>query len=659
MADNGVKSTDLTNASLLDEVIGNRSGTTVAATMFTLAQQLLGSGPLADAIALDGQAHWRNTLANLNSVTGQTGDNGFVVDDGANNGIYRWNGTAWAKVAVLPGALGFRNLDDTSDLNKPLSIAQLTAFAAEATARRAGDIVSNFKSTRNEFVITDGNNNVIFRADADNIDHPVLDALEKKIAVLGGFGSVISGRNSLVIVDDNNNVVAEINGEKLAHPSINSLLSAPTTPSIGPGSVRTARVFDVKSPEYSPVQLIAGVSFIAMMGQSNSYGSESNPAISLTGSPWAKRFTGGVRPNDNRGTPIQGAMVALNEFSNGTSGGETSASGAEQAFRQLVLEEDGIDLISNGASMLFSNYSSPGATIEGGIAFGTPTYNGMASSMDAGATVANAANKPFAVAALLLDIGESNQNNGTTQAEYVALNTTLRANLEAKAIAASGIDRPLPVFINQMNTIVPGPTPAPVDGSIRPNIALAQLQLAREEPNFCLIGPSYHLPYNSIANIHYTALGQKLKGAYQGRAMKRWLFDGIKPRPLAPLSAYKQGRFVLVKFDVQSRTPLVIDNAAFPGVAKSGLQIVSAGGAALAISSVSVAWGDTLMIELSSATTAPATFRIGWTGVTSGGNLGKLQTCIRDNAGEYEIFDPDGIAYPLHNWAVAAEETIV
>jgi hypothetical protein len=133
MADNGVKSTDLTNASLLDEVIGNRSGSTVAATMFTLAQQLLGSGPLADAIALDGQAHWRSTLASLNTVTGQTGDNGFVVNDGANNGVYRWSGSAWAKVSVLPGALGFRNLDDTSDANKPVSTATKIALARAST----------------------------------------------------------------------------------------------------------------------------------------------------------------------------------------------------------------------------------------------------------------------------------------------------------------------------------------------------------------------------------------------------------------------------------------------------------------------------------------------------------------------------------------------
>ncbi|WP_201722377.1 hypothetical protein, partial [Sulfitobacter sp. HI0129] len=112
-------------------------------------------------------------------------------------------------------------------------------------------------------------------------------------------------------------------------------------------------------------------------------------------------------------------------------------------------------------------------------------------------SVANTAGQPFSVAALLLDIGESNQNNGTTQAAYVTLNTTLRSDLEAQA-QTYGLARPLPVFINQMNTIVPGPTPAPVDGSVVPAIALAQLQLAQEQDYFCLVGPSYHIPYVSL-----------------------------------------------------------------------------------------------------------------------------------------------------------------
>ena len=51
MSENGVKTNTLISVAMIDEVLGNRDGTTVVTTIPTLSQQLLGSGPLADAIA--------------------------------------------------------------------------------------------------------------------------------------------------------------------------------------------------------------------------------------------------------------------------------------------------------------------------------------------------------------------------------------------------------------------------------------------------------------------------------------------------------------------------------------------------------------------------------------------------------------------------------
>ncbi|MDZ4057561.1 MAG: hypothetical protein U1D69_11500, partial [Polynucleobacter sp.] len=469
--------------------------------------------------------------------------------------------------------------------------------------------------------------------------------------------NVPSGGNSFALTDDENNVVLEVTPTEIRHPVIEQIQGQLESIGQSPDLIRVARTAEPRDPQWNDLQLLAGVSLIAMMGQSNSQGNDAIPAISTADSPWALRFIGGVRPADNRATPIRDAFAPLSEFTNG-SVGETSASGSEQSLRQYVQQEEGIDLIGSPATMLFVNHSAPGSTIEAGIASGTSAFNNMVTSFSAGATVANSNGDPFAVAAVLLDIGESNQNNGTTQATYVTLNTTFRSDLQAQAQAA-GINRPLPVFINQMNTIVPGPVPAPVDGSVRPNIALAQLQLAREQDYFCLACPSYQLPYFGPTNIHYSATGQKIKGAYLGRAMKRWLLDGIKPRPVAPLSARKQGKFVMVKLDVQSRTPIVIDSAAFPDAVNFGVQVVDATQAPLSIVSVSIAWGDTILIELASATPAPAFFRYAWTGTNSGSNLGKLKGCIRDTVGNDEIFDPDGLNYPLHNWMVTCEEAIV
>ncbi|KZX98057.1 MULTISPECIES: hypothetical protein [unclassified Sulfitobacter] len=533
----------------------------------------------------------------------------------------------------------------------------LQAEVARKANKEQIDAYEQIPHPRAEFVLTDDDGNEVARVDASRIDHPLIHQMEKSIeesaAKVVPISNDASGRSSFAIVDGDGNLICEIDADHIRHPSISG--SGADAAGSKASSVRTSRVFEPRDSIWDSIQLLSGVAMAACMGQSNSHGNDATPVISTFGSDWAKMFIGGVRPNDARTTPIRGAFTALSEFANGTIG-ETSASGAAKAFSQFMLDEEGVDLSADEAAMFFANHSAPGATIEAGIASGTTAFNDMAQSMNLGSSVANTAGQPFSVAALLLDIGESNQNNGTTQAAYVTLNTTLRSDLEAQA-QTYGLARPLPVFINQMNTIVPGPTPAPVDGSVVPAIALAQLQLAQEQDYFCLVGPSYHIPYVSLSNIHYSAYGQLLKGAYLGRAMKRWLVDGIKPRPVAPLSAWKQGNFVMVKMDIQSRTPLVIDNAAFPDVQDSGVQIVDSGGTALTINSITVAWGDTLVIEVASGT--PATFRYGWIGVTDGSNLGKLQGCVRDSEGDHEIFDPAGAAYPLHNWLVACEETIL
>lgn len=532
--------------------------------------------------------------------------------------------------------------------------------ATEVARYQYAELFDRILSGANAFVVVDDDDNVVIEVTSDEIIHPVIEQLQSGVDQAGALTDVIdripSGAGSFTVTDDEDNVVLEVTSTEIRHPAIEEIQNQLEFVGQSPDLIRVARISEPRDPQWNDLQLLAGVSMIAVMGQSNAHGNDAVPALSTSDSPWALRFIGGVRPSDNRATPIRDAFAPLSEFTNGSIG-ETSAAGAEQTFRQYALQEEGIDLVGSPATMLFVNHSAPGSTIEAGIASGTTAFNNMVTSMNAGATVANSNGDPFAVAALLLDIGESNQNNGTTQATYVTLNTTLRSDLQAQAQAA-GIMRPLPVFINQMNTIVPGPVPAPVDGSVRPNIALAQLQLAREQDYFCLVCPSYQLPYVGPTNIHYSAAGQRIKGAYLGRAMKRWLLDGIKPRPVAPLSAWKQGKFVMVKLDVQSRTPVVIDSAAFPDAVDFGVQVVDATDAPLTIAAISIAWGDTILIELTSDTPAPAFFRYAWTGTNSGSNLGKLKGCIRDTAGENDIYDPDGLNYPLHNWLVACEEAI-
>jgi hypothetical protein len=111
MADAGVRSTNITNrASLADEVIVNRAGSTGLQTIQDLATQLAGSGALASAInalALAASADYtRISLSALNAVAGATNGQTGIVLVGNDRGIYERQAGVWVKVVGLPSDTG-------------------------------------------------------------------------------------------------------------------------------------------------------------------------------------------------------------------------------------------------------------------------------------------------------------------------------------------------------------------------------------------------------------------------------------------------------------------------------------------------------------------------------------------------------------------------
>ena len=148
MADNGVRTTDLTPDTLLDDVMGNREGSLVRVPMSNLAAQLAASGEIAaridevEALVTTG-ARLAATWAALVSASGEfDGQGGEVLDadtgthsqatatgyDGTtvpNAGRYVWS-DGWSR---------WVRLGDTGLAGK----ADLAALDAEASAREGGD----------------------------------------------------------------------------------------------------------------------------------------------------------------------------------------------------------------------------------------------------------------------------------------------------------------------------------------------------------------------------------------------------------------------------------------------------------------------------------------------------------------------------------------
>ncbi|MUZ73329.1 hypothetical protein GOZ90_11615 [Agrobacterium vitis] len=101
MTDLGVKSPNLSKASVLDDVLGNRAGSSRRLTIIDLAKQLAGTSPIN---LLGNQAPLYATYADLVAATIATKVSAWVYEDPDpdKNGIYGWMSNTWTWVLPLP-----------------------------------------------------------------------------------------------------------------------------------------------------------------------------------------------------------------------------------------------------------------------------------------------------------------------------------------------------------------------------------------------------------------------------------------------------------------------------------------------------------------------------------------------------------------------------
>lgn len=121
---------------------------------------------------------FEDTLADLNAVAGATtGDTGFVLDDGASTGTYRYSGSAWALTASLPP--GLTNPYDG-----------LSGLALLKQSWRPGENPENFTKTRTGEV-----------ADSEDVEGVVVTSTDGKELQLTG-ARVIATRERIHLDSD-------------------------------------------------------------------------------------------------------------------------------------------------------------------------------------------------------------------------------------------------------------------------------------------------------------------------------------------------------------------------------------------------------------------------------------------------------------------------
>jgi hypothetical protein len=230
--------------------------------------------------------------------------------------------------------------------------------------------------------------------------------------------------------------------------------------------------------------------------------------------------------------------------------------------------------------------------------------------------------------------GESDTSDGMDAATWAGHMEALRSDLEAAIQVVIGGTDPLHVVLTQ-----------PAYGvAANPDVVLAQLGLAQDNPLYFLNCPMYRMPYSSVDNIHLTNVGYKLLGAYNG-ICNADILAGRKPQWLNPVSAIIDGSTIVIRFDVPVG-PLVLDPDSLGVTTNHGFRVVDGGGT-VPITSV-VAGADTVTIECGSVPAGAVSVRYALDYLGAGLEIGSgASGTLRDSAPD--LIAIDGTGFQLFN----------
>lgn len=385
---------------------------------------------------------------------------------------------------------------------------------------------------------------------------------------------------------------------------------------------------------------------ILTYGQSMSVGTLSLPALTRTQRHNSLMFSSGVTPQWGSGTPAQNraALVPLVERDFWRSG-ETPVSGTLEMINDLRLIEDGISHERSGIAYLGSAPGVGGQTIRA-LSLGSDYFQHLAWDIYYGHANAKASGHGYRIGALTWTQGESDEYWHKDPAQYIRDMESLRLQVEWIGSIVTGRQETVPMISYQVSNHLGV-------GSSAPTVAMAQLKASQTNPNIHLATPTYFMDY--VDEFHLSNASSKWLGAYFGLVYKRVVIDGQPWKPLQPTAAWSGGRSIAVAFHVP-KPPLVLDTQQVVNPGQYGFSVVEPDGRENPIVAVAVAKsGDTLWFATERDVAPGSKLRYGWNGTVNGGRKTGPRGNLRDSQGDTLVFDPHGIARPMHNWCVFFE----
>lgn len=376
---------------------------------------------------------------------------------------------------------------------------------------------------------------------------------------------------------------------------------------------------------------------------------QTSPTLTNQPPPFSLMFNTGTRgrmSNVLSGSTLTSLVPAIEQEDAAGGNGETQGCGA---MHQLYGAN-----IARGVNRygFFRSHGSNGQRIDQ-INSGTqPFANGL---IEVQRLIALAAARGFTVTIpdIAITQGEADRAAGTAKATYKTLMRGLldayNANWlpEIRAQSGHSSDPALKLLIHQLAAAANGLYGAS-------DIAVAHYELARDESDMWLIGPSY--VYETLAepgmpivdHIHRPARSYRLMGAYRAKARDR-LRAGGSFAPMMPTAINRVGDTITISLG-NAIGNLVIDTATLPENTTYLKGFEYSGG--VTVTNVAVS-GKTLTLTLSSA--AAGTLRYAYTAIAGITGRPSAWGNIRDSDAVPCLPDPTRL---LWNWLPTFEETI-
>ncbi|WP_412550527.1 SGNH/GDSL hydrolase family protein [Shimia sp. MIT910701] len=480
----------------------------------------------------------RNTLAELNAIAaaGQ-GDVGRVLDDGALSGTYEHDGTEFVRVADLPPqqtaeSLGLENVDNTADLDKPISNAQKPLFEAFGQATAAEDTDDPVRPF--SFVGGDpGKDHGGF--DTDGLMAvpglrlvPLLppdDDFDQAYVWLDAAGKVV------LQIDHNGQLFAEPSADMIAKFTCGKGLAARDMPQdLLPGNVwggaghtgdlnrhfsdvsGVARAYLSRrnAPTVAVEEGRAPANYIMGQGDSISNGSGGTDLRSATALTPVTGFmmASGVRGGGNTvfvaasATSLVPAIEAVD--------GNLGSTGLTTAMQLLdrYQNEDGGDR----TVWIARNSGQSGERLDQ-IQQGDVQFENAIAELAHAVTLLDVYERDVICDTVVLNCGTNDRSAAITAASYASDLRQLLDDKNARIKAVTGQTKDVHLFQWQIA--------APQYGEGEASeISRAQMDMGEAHADIHTVGASYWVTLND--NVHPNALGHDLKGEYVAKAIRNW-----------------------------------------------------------------------------------------------------------------------------------------